>query len=820
MKKRSVVLVLSSMLLVACGGGGDNPKPTSSTSTQFNSSSDVISSSTSSSLKEEKKNFENVIFKDLKVSYDGKEHILDSVSGAPEDSIITYDNRKLFVDVGTYESTATIEKEGYNTLVLKATLTILASDFDGLTLDDVSVTYDGLDHINDINLVGIQPEGTVLSKTVKDQDGIIVTEAINVGVYNCTIEVSNKNYNKKILTATLEIKAKKSDMPVFISDDGTIYFANGLDNKYLYSLKNTDVTRLDYSSPKEFNKYSSSKAIFISGTPLLNSVKEVSDNTIKVIYTDSNINDFVKYDDNIFYYSSNSIKDNKSGIYKVNTSNSDNEPIVTKVYEGKTDNLAIRNDTLYFTNKENFICKLNLTTNKSSIILNEKVHEFIVDNNKIYCTINGLINDYIGYIDLSLSNPDVVKLTDAAGEYLNVKNGNLYYNYTDLYSHVDPTKKGIWKIDLSTNKLTQIFATENVNGFDVESNDSIIYINTNDLHLYRYNISKNINTDLLRNFVIPEVTPINTGGQSIAVGNKVYYLNMYAGKTLYVYDEKTKQNMQLTSNKVTDFYIYGEKLYFNQVTMLTNNDLYCVDLNISKEAEKISTNDVRNMISDGTYIYATHYNWAGVSGGISRMKLDGSEYVKFSEINGAKNLTIKDNKLYFINCSTGQDDGNIEFISLSDISNSSDKLKSTNLSSKIKNVKQFVFDNNNIFYIYNGTIDNSIKRTSFDSLDAGISIASSKTNPNEIILKDGYVYYYSYAVSAISSAGFYKVNKLATADKTQELILAYDEIYFGSNFAITDSNKLYFLNYIPKLILGNAHTYQLDLNNKSVNKIA
>lgn len=125
-----------------------------------------------------------------------------------------------------------------------------------------------------------------------------------------------------------------------------------------------------------------------------------------------------------------------------------------------------------------------------------------------------------------------------------------------------------------------------------------------------------------------------------------------------------------------------------------------------------------------------------------------------------------------------------------------------------------------IYSIYNGTIDNSIKRTSFDSLDAGISIASSKTNPNEIILKDGYVYYYSYAVSAISSAGFYKVNKLATADKTQELILAYDEIYFGSNFAITDSNKLYFLNYIPKLILGNAHTYQLDLNNKSVNKIA
>ena len=42
---------------------------------------------------------------------------------------------------------------------------------------------------------------------------------------------------------------------VVVDEDGTIYFANGLDNKYLYSLKNTDVTRLDYSSPKEFNKY-------------------------------------------------------------------------------------------------------------------------------------------------------------------------------------------------------------------------------------------------------------------------------------------------------------------------------------------------------------------------------------------------------------------------------------------------------------------------------------------------------------------------------------------------------------------------------------
>ena len=95
------------------------------------------------------------------------------------------------------------------------------------------------------------------------------------------------------------------------------------------------------------------------------------------------------------------------------------------------------------------------------------------------------------------------------------------------------------------------------------------------------------------------------------LGTKTYYLNMHAGKTLYVYDELTKKTSQLTSNKVADFYIYNDTMYFNQVTMLTNNDLYSINLKTGGEAEKISSNDIRNMVSDGTYLYATHYNWAG-----------------------------------------------------------------------------------------------------------------------------------------------------------------------------------------------------------------
>ena len=86
--------------------------------------------------------------------------------------------------------------------------------------------------------------------------------------------------------------------------------------------------------------------------------------------------------------------------------------------------------------------------------------------------------------------------------------------------------------------------------------------------------------------------------------------------------------------------------------------------------------------------------------------------------------------------------------------------------------------------------------------------------------EDNNIYYYSYAVSATSSAGFYKVNKNATGDGTQELILGYDSKYYGSNLSISNDNKLYFLNYIPKLVLGDAHFYQIKLDTKVVLKIS
>lgn len=868
-----------------------------------------------------KKDFSNVKFESLEVYYDGNSHILNEVVGAPENTTITYTNRNSYVDIGEYNASATLEKEGYNTITLNATLKILPIEFSGLTvesktinfdntnhIDDLkisgtlpdnaevkkevknsngvvvmsaidsgiysytftisnknyvtktlkatltispinfggftyeskTVTYDGLDHFDDVNLVGNQPNGTVVNQVVKNSNGVVVTSAIEVGTYSYKVTITNKNYNTLTLEATLKIKAETQNMPVYVDSNNNVYFANGLHNNYLYKYSNSTVSKEKSSIVKEFlrNNTASSNPTYLSGTSILSSVHEITTDGDSLLTTQSNISSFAKKSDNVYYYSSNSLSSNYAGIYKVETNSSDEllaEKTTTKLIDYKADNLYLDGNYLYFTNENSgdtkgYIYKLNLTNNTTSLVLSAKVHEYTIYNGKLYCVVNGTLNDYIGYISLSGNSTTPTKITNASGEFLTRKGNYLYYNYTDLYSVVDQTKLGIYRIDLSTNLDTKVLDIDGINGFDVDSNGNIYYIDSSNLHLYKYDVNNKTKVDYLSNFVIPEETPLNLGGKNVLYDNKLYYLDMYNDKHLFCYDTKTGKKYELTDNKVMDFTIQDDKLYFNQVSMLTNNDLFVLDLTLSNEASELSSNDVRDMIFDGDYIYGVHYNWAGVAGGMFRMNKDGSNYVKFSDVNGAKNLTIKDGKLYYINKTTGQDNGNIEYITLSDIDTLVDdnKLSGTNLSSNISNVKEFIIENNNIYYIYNGTVENSIRRTSFSALDTngnieeGTKIASSATNPNTIISYGNYIYYYSHPMTiSISKSGIYRVRKDATEDKTYELLLGYDNKYYASNLVIDEQGKyMYFFNYIVKLTLGDAHTYRFDLSSKEVKKIA
>ena len=806
-RKKTISLLFSVLLFTSCGNKESTPN-TATPSTETPTTETVV-----------KKKFENIQFSSSSVLYDGKEHQLSEATGYPEGTQVSYEGRNSYIDVGNYTAKVKLAKEGYEDYQQEATLTILPIEFSGIEYKSKSVTYDGKDHISDVQLIGFLPADTTKNEVIKDEKGNIVTSAIQVGKYNYSLTLQNKNYKEITLTATLTIKGTKKETPI-IHVGNTTYFANGLDHYYLYSYSSeTGVKRSDFSTPRKLKETSGTSLLSVSDSLLSDSAKEFSATENKVLYTDSNITDFVKYSDTVYYYSKNGLSETESGIYKVTNSDTE-EPVTERIFTGKSDKLEIAGNYLYFENKgeDGHIFKIDLSTKTTTLVLNAKVHEYVLSSDYLYCTVNGKINDYIGKLKLSSTSTEAEKMTDAAGECLNLLGDDLYYNYTDLYGYIDDSKKGIYKINTKDNSTTQILNSTIINAFDMISSSSLVYIDSNTLHPYQYNISTKSSTDCMPGFVPAEDKPYNLGGKTVNYQGKIYYLDMFRGKTLNCYDEESKTITQLTDNKVMDFSIFGDMLYFNQVTTLTNNDLYSINLKAGGDTRKITSNDTRNIISDGTYLYGTHYNFAGASGGIFRMKPDGSEYVKFSEVNGAKNFRIKDNKLYFINSGTAQDNGNIEYYNLSDINVGSAKLKSTVLSKNIKNVKQFEFDDNNIYYIYNGTIDNSIRRTDFTSLAEGTKIASNKTNPSEFLLDGNDIYYYSYAVSSAKDAGFYKVSKNAAKDGTQEKLASYDSKYYATAFAKTDSS-LYFLNYIPKMTLGDGHFYKMSLNTKEITKV-
>ena len=138
--------------------------------------------------------FEGVTLDSKSFDYDGKTHSLE-VSGAPEGANIQYTNNSQ-INVGVYEVTAVISKAGYNTLTLKATLTIRGIDFEGVTFESKTFDYDGKAHSL---AVSGAPSGAKVTYTNNSK--------INVGVYKVTAKVTKNGYNDLTLEATLTINA-------------------------------------------------------------------------------------------------------------------------------------------------------------------------------------------------------------------------------------------------------------------------------------------------------------------------------------------------------------------------------------------------------------------------------------------------------------------------------------------------------------------------------------------------------------------------------------------------------------------------------------
>lgn len=687
-----------------------------------------------------------------------------------------------------------------------------------LNKDTLSVSYDGKDHYGDITVVG-KPEDATITKEVY-KNGTLVTECIDVGTYQLNFTVSHPDYLDLSLSAILKITAVKDDMPL-LALNSKIYFSNGLDANQIYTYDKSETSKpinnISYNSAKQIIKYGQ-KSLVLAKSLLGTSIKTIDKNgNIDTHYYDPSI-DCITTDGNNIYFATNYLTNEKSGIYKLVESDTDdsdtsNDSVTAKLlYSGKVKYLTYANNKLYFADGRNddklSYISANITTSTSTATAlsldgnEEKIKYMIADGNNLYFNIDNLTGDYLCKYNTSTSTK--TKLTTSCGEYLTIAGDYIYFANIDLVNS-NVFGKGIYKVKTDGSEKTTagtivVPATYSINSLCYED-DHLYFIDGADLHLKDYDISSSTVTDLLASFVIPEHPFHNKGGQQQEINGKIYYLNMQRGKTLCVYDPEKKTNSQLTTEKVANFSVIGDYIYLNTVTYFVNNDLYRFNYKTGGYLEKISSDDASEIVGDDNFIYYAKDNAAGAATSIERINLATEEQTQIYS-KGVSNLRLIDDNLY---C---EDGGKVLKFDVSDTT------KTTYTKTEIENLKHvdyFEIENNQIYYSYTNIGSNSLRRATItnNSADDEIKLAETKVDPIEMQIVGSKIYFLSDTAIA-SDDGLYVINNKATTNpNTHSLVISdsnIQDMYIYNNY-------LYYLSSGWESLTGDSHIYQQSLTN-------
>lgn len=142
-----------------------------------------------------KEQFTGITFNDDTVVYDGTEHRILIEGTVPDGATVSYSGNS-GTNVGSYSATATVSKEGYETLNLNATLTISKATFTDITFEDDTVLYNG--KVHSLAVQGDLPAGTTVRYENNDHTAS--------GEYTVKAFIENSNYNTLELCATLRIR--------------------------------------------------------------------------------------------------------------------------------------------------------------------------------------------------------------------------------------------------------------------------------------------------------------------------------------------------------------------------------------------------------------------------------------------------------------------------------------------------------------------------------------------------------------------------------------------------------------------------------------
>ena len=352
MKRIKSFLIISTLFGLVLSGCGNTPEP---------------------------KEFIDAVFEDATYVYDGLAHRLEEVSDVPSGTIVTYEGRDYYSNVGEYPATATLSKRGYNDKTLSATLSITPASFSNITFSNKTVEYNGLEQ--SITCSGVPSFATVTYQSNKGTE---------VGTYNATATISAPNYNDLVLNATLTIN-KGTIRGISFNNASFTY--DGSEHSIVIGGTLPAGVSVTYENNKRTIAGSQTATATISGSGYNTLVLSATLTVNKAVFTGISFNDLTtEYDGNTHELVATGIPPFASAIY---TNNSAKE---AGTYDASVTITADNYESLILT------ATLTIALRKiTGITLNSQ--EFEYDGNEHNLSINGTlpVGTSVNYQNNSLS---------------------------------------------------------------------------------------------------------------------------------------------------------------------------------------------------------------------------------------------------------------------------------------------------------------------------------------------------------------------------------------------------------------------------------
>ena len=649
-------------------------------------------------------NFTGITFENKTVNYNGAEHsVVIGGSELPAGATVTYENNK-GTNAGTYNATATVKCDGYNTLTLNATLTVNKIDIVGVTFSGSTTDYDAT--TKTITVVGDIPNGVTVEYTGGENGK---NSATNAGTYNITATLSGANYNTLTLNANIVIN--KIDL------QGITFTGESFD--YDTTKKTISVTG---------NIPSGVDVVYTGGEDGKNGATSVGKYEITATITGANYKTLVltanltiKSEEEVLavvafgnkIYFQNSLDKNKLYSY--------NNGTLTNVNNDVVQSMMTSGAKIYYVSKNllsSTITSLD-STDEDTALFDVSAEMLVTDGTYIYYNVNSLTNaDKTGIWKIKISDlendsidAEPSRITAVKSDWLVYANGYIYFsNKSDggkLYAvstsaaNATPTLIFDYKISdmiVDENKIyftkhtltgAAIFSIDVSGGLcaKVEDNSSKLVKITMSNGKYLTKINDYIyfvNTDLLTSNLFGDgIYKAKADGSSL-IGDTMQLLfgatkvvdgaddNLFSlatdGEALYYYRANSKHlvRLDLTTMEEEDLMEGFEPPVYNPVittmyekTFLHNNEIYFINMRdggklykyntLTKTEYRVTGVAVADFAINGEYLYYTTVKLA-VNFDLYRMSLITGEPERIST-DKCMNFSFIGDKIYYTNFS-------------------------------------------------------------------------------------------------------------------------------------------------------------------------